>query len=170
MEIDWGPKHNNTYNLHQLNPSHGYSLITMNQPILDSVSRKFDWVLSYSTLMSTNKSTGELTTPSIFLYLHQTDHDGKRSNGIQKESVFHPLDYGEKVKNNMINHLHYTSQHLGNLVAYVYMFISIFNMYYALFSYYHHVRELFKVHTLQFYDLHHIVHHTLLLTTWCVVV
>ena len=42
------------------------SSITMKQPTLDSVSRKLTGILSYSILMSTNKSTNESTTPVSF--------------------------------------------------------------------------------------------------------
>ena len=117
MATDWGPKHNNTYNLHQLNTSHAYHLNTFihhdetNNPglSLNEISlgpQQVNWGVHYS---------------SIFLDLQQIDHDAIHSHDIQKEIIFRPLHCGEKDKNN-------TSQHQENLVNYSYICISIFNM------------------------------------------
>ena len=66
MEIDWGPKHNNPYTLQQLNTSHDYIL---NKFIhhhetnnLGLSLKEIDWGPKLLN-MSTNKSTGESTTP-----------------------------------------------------------------------------------------------------------
>ena len=122
MEIDWGPNHNTTYKLHLPNTSHVYHLNKFihrhetNNPGLSL--KEIDWGPKHVNL--------GVHHSSIFLYIQQINHDGKHSNNIQKEIIFHPLDCGEKNKK-------YTSQHLENLVNYFCMSFSIFDMYYALF-------------------------------------
>ena len=94
MEIDWGPKHNNTYDLHPLNTSHRYNLTKFihhhqtNNPGLGL--KEIDWGHKLLNMYVNKQVNWGVHYSSIFLYLQQSDHDGIHSNDIQRKlSVIH---------------------------------------------------------------------------------